>query len=202
MKIKSFETALLTMKMLTVPEWERYANHSCADYVAQGKTFTYNKMDRLKDMNYNDLDKETPYSKLPLQASVQTDTNSDNTVQGNDSDNTVELANHSDAAVMNSEGENGSLLHQSIQEELPSVSSGGTLTDNNTNRATFGVQTDNKFNTLSTQTDYSNMTSGVTQTSNPMKTIETQTSKVMTDAPAQVASQIKNPFSVLHVAKV
>ena len=85
---------------------------------------------------------------------------------------------------------------------MPSVSSGGTLTDNNTNRATFGVQTDKKFNTLSTQTDYSNMTSGVTQTSNPMKTIETQTSKVMTDAPAQVASQIKNPFSVLHVAKV
>ena len=40
MKIKSFETALSTMKMITVPEWERYANHSCADYVAQGKTFT------------------------------------------------------------------------------------------------------------------------------------------------------------------
>ena len=98
---------------------------------------------------------------------------------------------------MNSEGENGSLLHQSIQEELPSLSTGGTQTDTNINRATFETQTDNKLNTISTQTDYSNMTSGVTQTSNPMKTVETQTSKFTTDAPVQVASQIKNPFKCL-----
>ena len=32
MKIQPFQTALSTMKMLTVPEWERYANHSCAEY--------------------------------------------------------------------------------------------------------------------------------------------------------------------------
>ena len=50
MRIKSFETALSTMIMLTVPEWDRYANHNCADYVAQGKTFTYDEMDRLKDV--------------------------------------------------------------------------------------------------------------------------------------------------------
>ena len=62
MNIQSFETALSTMKMLTVPEQDRYANHSCADYVAQGKTFKYNKMDRLKDMNFNQLDKKTPDS--------------------------------------------------------------------------------------------------------------------------------------------
>ena len=68
MEIKSFETALSTMKMLTVPEWNRYANHSCADYVAQEKTFTYNKMDCLKDMNYNQLDKETPDFESPAQA--------------------------------------------------------------------------------------------------------------------------------------
>ena len=159
-------------------------------------------------MNYNDLDKETPDSKLPLQASVETDTNSNNAVQGNDSDNTVELANHSDAVAMNSEGENGSLLHQSIQEELPSLSTGGTQTDNNINRATFGTQTDKNTNTGETQTGIRNpMRSIETQTRdimsnasaqtgsrNPMKTVETQTSKFTTDAPVQVASQIKNPF--------
>ena len=68
MKIKSFETAFSTMKMLTVSEWDRYANHSCADYVAQGKTFTYNRMDRLKDMHFNQSLKETPNSELPAQA--------------------------------------------------------------------------------------------------------------------------------------
>ena len=113
MKIKSFETALSTMIMITVPEWERYANHSCADYVAQGKTFTYNKLDRLKDMNFNHLDKEIPNSQSSAQASVETDTNTNNVVQGKDSDNVVELANNSDAAAMNSEGEVGSLLYQS-----------------------------------------------------------------------------------------
>ena len=90
MEIKSFETALSTMKMLTVPEWNRYANHSCADYVAQEKTFTYNKMDCLKDMNYNQLDKETPDFESPAQASVKTDTNTDNVVQGKNSNNVVE----------------------------------------------------------------------------------------------------------------
>ena len=77
---------------------------------------------------------------------------------------------------------------------MPSLSSGGTQTDNNTNLATFGMQTDNKSNTLSIKTDYSNMRSGETQTSNPMTTIGTQTSKIMTDDPVQVGSQIKNPF--------
>ena len=76
---------------------------------------------------------------------------------------------------------------------MPSLSSGGTQTDNNTNLATFGTETDNKSNTLSTQTDYSDMRSGETQTSNPTTTIETQTSKVMTDALVQVGSQLKNP---------
>ena len=32
------------------------------------------------------------------------------------------------------------------------------------------------------------------QASNPMTTVKTQTSKVMTDAPVQVGFQIKNPF--------
>ncbi len=104
MKIPSFETALSRMKMITVPEWERYANHSCADYVAQGKTFTYNKLDRLKDMNFNHLDKEIPNSQSSAQASVETDTNSDNVVQGNDSDDFVDFVNNSDAAAMNGEG--------------------------------------------------------------------------------------------------
>ena len=70
-------------------------------------------MDRLKHMNYNQLDKETPDSESPAQASVETDTNTNNVVQGKDSDNVVELANNSDAAAMNSEGEVGSLLYQS-----------------------------------------------------------------------------------------
>ena len=137
MKIKSFETAFSTMKMLTVSEWDRYANHSCADYVAQGKTFTNNKMDRLKDMNYNQLDKDTLDSEPPAQASVEKDTYTDNVVQGKDIDNFVELANNSDAAAMNGEGEVGSLLHQSTRKELPSLSSGGTQTDNYTNLVTF-----------------------------------------------------------------
>ena len=208
MKIKSFETALSTMKMITVPEWERYANHSCADYVAQGKTFTYNKMDRLKDMNYNDVDKETRDSKLPLQESVENDPISDNAVQGNESDNTVEFVNHSDAAAMNSEGENGSLL-QNIQEELPSFSAGGTQTDNNIiNRATFGMQTDDYTNTRETQTSIRNPMRSIetdtrdltynasTQTGrrNPVKTAETQTDQFTAEAPVQVNSLIKNPF--------
>ena len=208
MKIKSFETALSTMKMITVPEWERYANHSCADYVAQGKTFTYNKMDRLKDMNYNDVDKETRDSKLPLQESVENDLISDNAVQGNESDNTVEFVNHSDAAAMNSEGENGSLL-QNIQEELPSFSAGGTQTDNNIiNRATFGMQTDDYTNTRETQTSIRNPMRSIetdtrdltynasTQTGrrNPVKTAETQTDQFTAEAPVQVNSLIKNPF--------
>ena len=33
MKIQPFQTAISTMKMITVPEWERYSNHNCADYV-------------------------------------------------------------------------------------------------------------------------------------------------------------------------
>ena len=208
MKIKSFETALSTMKMITVPEWDRYANHICADYVAQGKTFTYNKMDRLKDMNYNDVDKETRDSKLPLQESVENDPISDNAVQGNESDNTVEFVNHSDAAAMNSEGENGSLL-QNIQEELPSFSAGGTQTDNNIiKRATFGMQTDDYTNTRETQTSIRNPMRSIetdtrdltynasTQTGrrNPVKTAETQTDQFTAEAPVQVNSLIKNPF--------
>ena len=82
MKIQSFETVLSTMKMLTVPEWGKYAKHSCADYVVQGKTFTYNKMDCLKDMHFNQPPKETPDSELLAQVSVETDTSSDNAVQG------------------------------------------------------------------------------------------------------------------------
>merc|ERR1711923_606385 len=44
-------------------------------------------------MNYNDVDKETRDSKLPLQESVENDPISDNAVQGNESDNTVEFVN-------------------------------------------------------------------------------------------------------------
>ena len=186
------------MKMLPDPEQDRYANHNCADYVAQGKTFTYNEIDRLKDMHFNQPPKETPDSDLPAQASVQTDTrNVDNTVQGKVGDSAAEFADDSDAAAMNSEGEDGSKLNQCVQKELPSFTSGGTQTDNGNTRglATFGTQTDNKSNSLSTQTDYSNMKSSETQTSNPiMKSDETQTNNLMTDAPAQVVSQTKNPF--------
>ena len=155
------------MKMITVPEWERYSNHNCADYVAQGKKFTYNKLDRLNDMNFNHLDKETPKSQSSAQASVETNSNTDNVVQGNDDDDDyVEFVNNPDAAEMNGEDEVGSLLHQSTQNESPILSNGGTQTDdgNTTNLATFGTQIDNKSNTLSTQTDYSNMRTGETQT--------------------------------------
>ena len=119
---------------------------------------------------------------------LETNTNKvDNAVQGKVSDSAAEFADNSDAAAMNREGEVGSLLHQSVQIELPSFTSGGTQTDNGNTRnlATFGTQTDHKSNTLSTQTDYSIMKSG-----------ETQTSNIMTDAPAQVDSQTKNPFQI------
>ena len=189
MKIPSFETALSRMKMITVPEWERYANHSCADYVAQGKTFTYNKMDRLKDMNFNHLDKEIPNSQSSAQASVETDTNSDNVVQGNDSDDYVEFVNNSDAAAMNGEGEYGSLLDQSVKEESPTLSSGETQTGiRNPMRSTetdtkglvsdFSVQTGSRNPMRSTETETKGLVSDFsvqTGSRNPMKSNETQT---------------------------
>ena len=189
MKIPSFETALSRMKMITVPEWERYANHSCADYVAQGKTFTYNKLDRLKDMNFNHLDKEIPNSQSSAQASVETDTNSDNVVQGNDSDDYVEFVNNSDAAAMNGEGEYGSLLDQSVKEESPTLSSGETQTGiRNPMRSTetdtkglvsdFSVQTGSRNPMRSTETETKGLVSDFsvqTGSRNPMKSNETQT---------------------------
>ena len=189
MKIPSFETALWRMKMITVPEWERYANHSCADYVAQGKTFTYNKLDRLKDMNFNHLDKEIPNSQSSAQASVETDTNSDNVVQGNDSDDYVEFVNNSDAAAMNGEGEYGSLLDQSVKEESPTLSSGETQTGiRNPMRSTetdtkglvsdFSVQTGSRNPMRSTETETKGLVSDFsvqTGSRNPMKSNETQT---------------------------
>ena len=189
MKIPSFETALSRMKMITVPEWERYANHSCADYVAQGKTFTYNKLDRLKDMNFNHLDKEIPNSQSSAQASVETDTNSDNVVQGNDSDDFVDFVNNSDAAAMNGEGEYGSLLDQSVKEESPTLSSGETQTGiRNPMRSTetdtkglvsdFSVQTGSRNPMRSTETETKGLVSDFsvqTGSRNPMKSNETQT---------------------------
>ena len=189
MKIPSFETALSRMKMITVPEWERYANHSCADYVAQGKTFTYNKLDRLKDMNFNHLDKEIPNSQSSAQASVETDTNSDNVVQGNNSDDYVEFVNNSDAAAMNGEGEYGSLLDQSVKEESPTLSSGETQTGiRNPMRSTetdtkglvsdFSVQTGSRNPMRSTETETKGLVSDFsvqTGSRNPMKSNETQT---------------------------
>ena len=212
MKIPSFETALSRMKMITVPEWERYANHSCADYVAQGKTFTYNKLDRLKDMNFNHLDKEIPNSQSSAQASVETDTNSDNVVQGNDSDDFVDFVNNSDAAAMNGEGEDGSLLDQSIQEESPTLSSGGTQTEKASNLATFGTQTNKNTNMISgeaqtdiqtpirsIQTDTRGLMSNAsvdTGSRNPMRSIETQTRGLMSDASAQTGS--RNPMKSIE----
>ena len=189
MKIPSFETALSRMKMITVPEWERYANHSCADYVAQGKTFTYNKLDRLKDMNFNHLDKEIPNSQSSAQASVETDTNSDNVVQGNDSDDYVEFVNNSDAAAMNGEGEYGSLLDQSVKEESPTLSSGETQTgirnpmrsietDTKGLVSDFSVQTGSRNPMRSTETETKGLVSDFsvqTGSRNPMKSNETQT---------------------------
>ena len=216
MKIPSFETALSRMKMITVPEWERYANHSCADYVAQGKTFTYNKLDRLKDMNFNHLDKEIPNSQSSAQASVETDTNSDNVVQGNDSDDFVDFVNNSDAAAMNGEGEDGSLLDQSIQEESPTLSSGGTQTEKASNLATFGTQTNKNTNMISgeaqtdiqtpirsIQTDTRGLMSNVsvdTGSRNPMRSIETQTRGLMSDASAQTGS--RNPMKSIETQTI
>ena len=199
------------MKMITVPEWERYSNHNCADYVAQGKTFTYNKLDRLKDMNFDHLDEETPNSQSSPQASVETNSNTDNVVQGNDDDDDyVEFVNNPDAAEMNGEGEVGSLLHQSTQNESPILSNGGTQTDDTTNSAaigtqtdkksnmSFGTQTDKKSSMSSTQTDRTNMISGQTQTGsgNPMRSIETQTGRIMSDAYAQTNS--RNPMKSIE----
>ena len=216
MKIPSFETALSRMKMITVPEWERYANHSCADYVAQGKTFTYNKLDRLKDMNFNHLDKEIPNSQSSAQASVETDTNSDNVVQGNDSDDFVDFVNNSDAAAMNGEGEDGSLLDQSIQEESPTLSSGGTQTEKASNLATFGTQTNKNTNMISgeaqtdiqtpirsIQTDTRGLMSNAsvdTGSRNPMRSIETQTRGLMSDASAQTGS--RNPMKSIETQTI
>ena len=202
MKIPSFETALSRMKMITVPEWERYANHSCADYVAQGKTFTYNKLDRLKDMNFNHLDKEIPNSQSSAQASVETDTNSDNVVQGNDSDDYVEFVNNSDAAAMNGEGEYGSLLDQSVKEESPTLSSGETQTGiRNPMRSTetdtkglvsdFSVQTGSRNPMRSTETETKGLVSDFsvqTGSRNPMKSIETQTN-LTSDASVDTVSE-------------
>ena len=201
------------MKMITVPEWERYSNHNCADYVAQGKTFTYNKLDRLKDMNFDHLDEETPNSQSSPQASVETNSNTDNVVQGNDDDDDyVEFVNNPDAAEMNGEGEVGSLLHQSTQNESPILSNGGTQTDDTTNsnsaafgtqtdkksNMSFGTQTDKKSSMSSTQTDRTNMISGQTQTGsgNPMRSIETQTGRIMSDAYAQTNS--RNPMKSIE----
>ena len=209
MKIPSFETALSRMKMITVPEWERYANHSCADYVAQGKTFTYNKLDRLKDMNFNHLDKEIPNSQSSAQASVETDTNSDNVVQGNDSDDYVEFVNNSDAAAMNGEGEYGSLLDQSVKEESPTLSSGETQTGiRNPMRSTetdtkglvsdFSVQTGSRNPMRSTETETKGLVSDFsvqTGSRNPMKSNETQTN-LTSDFSVQTGS--RNPMKSIE----
>ena len=123
MKVKSFATTISSMKMMSVGEFDKIVNHNCAEYVAKGKTFTYNKMDHLKEMRLNEQGQETPISDLPVSA----DTASlDNTVQGVENASTNDSLPPSsptaqvnaDTATMSTEGDASSSVNQSIQEEL------------------------------------------------------------------------------------
>ena len=146
MKVKYFATAILNMKMMSVGEFDKIVNHNCAEYVAKGKTFKYNKMDGLKEMRLNEQGQETPISDPSVSANIAS---VDNTLQGMENVSTNDRVppssptaqDNADTATMNTEGDASSSVNQSIQGELPNLTSSGTMTD--VGSSTLGTQTTN-----------------------------------------------------------
>ena len=67
------QSPYVDMKLLTNDEFQEYKNHSCQEYVRQGKTFNYNKM-VLLNKRYLEPKSEEELETLPSHSPEQVST--------------------------------------------------------------------------------------------------------------------------------
>ena len=154
-KSSKFQSPYLEMKLLTNDEFQEYKNHSCKEYVRQGKTFKYDKMDLLNKKYLEpklDEQPETTTVQSPEQQNAAGDLtdspssqNADIAQQDDNSDATVDL-NSADAqrSINVDDGDNAddaqSITTPSIIEE-PEQNKNDSLQDDNLSMPTSPADT-------------------------------------------------------------
>ena len=105
------QSPYVDMKLLTNDEFQEYKNHSCQEYVRQGKTFNYNKM-ALLNKRYLEPKSEQELETSASQSPEQTDT----------AGNSAEPVSQNDDAVI-SQQENNVDMNDSNSDNVQAVSS-------------------------------------------------------------------------------
>ena len=109
------QSPYVDMKLLTNDEFQEYKNHSCQEYVRQGKTFNYNKM-VLLNKRYLEPKSEEDLETLPSHSLEQVSTAGNSTQPATQSD---------DAAT--SQQEYNVDMNESNSDNVPAVNIGDNL---------------------------------------------------------------------------
>ena len=109
------QSPYVDMKLLTNDEFQEYKNHSCQEYVRQGKTFNYNKM-VLLNKRYLEPKSEEDLETLPSHSLEQVSTAGNSTQPASQSD---------DAAT--SQQEYNVDMNESNSDNVPAVNIGDNL---------------------------------------------------------------------------
>ena len=109
------QSPYVDMKLLTNDEFQEYKNHSCQEYVRQGKTFNYNKM-VLLNKRYLEPKSEEELETLPSHSPEQVSTAGNSTQPATQSD---------DAAI--SQQEYNVDMNESNSDNAPTVDIGDNL---------------------------------------------------------------------------